>query len=217
MRPVFRAVTIGLLAMLTSACTTGRIASVWTNPDSQPTRYHKLIVFGVTNNPKVRRAYEDNFVTRLREIGVKAEPGHDFVSDANLSLVVRMTEAVSKTKADAIIITHLVTDEPQAQASTLSSRLARVPDHYRNLVPYFSQVYNDVCGPDYYADFKALRLETNLYDAKGERLVWSGRSEQLDPSSENMTIRDVIVDTISQMSLDGYLPWVSAGARQVAQ
>ncbi|NEV62304.1 hypothetical protein [Thiorhodococcus minor] len=215
MRPATRAVTIGLIAMLTTACTTGRVASVWTDTGSQPTRYHKLIVFGVTNSPKVRRAYEDNFVSRLREIGVKAEPGHAYVPDAALSRVVRMTEAVSKSDADAIIITHLVTDEPDAKSPL--PRLARVPDHYRNLVPYFSQVYIDVCGPSYYADLEALRLETNLYDAKGERLVWSGRSVQLDPSSEQTTISDVIDDTIAQIALDGYLPWSSAGRRELAE
>lgn len=215
MRPVLRAVIIGLLAMLTTACTTGRIASVWTSPESQPTRYHKLIVFGVTNSHKVRRAYEDNFVARLRAIGVKAEAGHDYVSDADLSLLVRMTEAVAKSDADAIVITHLVTDEQAPETNLL--RLAKVPAYYLNLVPYFSQVYNDVCKPAYYADFNALRLETNLYDAKSERLLWSGRSELLSPSSEQMTISEVIEDSISQMSKDGYLPWISVGAGQVAQ
>ncbi|NEX22016.1 hypothetical protein G3480_17175 [Thiorhodococcus mannitoliphagus] len=215
MRPALRAAIIGLLAMLTTACTTGRIASIWTDATDQPIRYHKLIVFGVTNSPKVRRAYEDNFVSGLREIGVKAEPGHAYVSDQALSLVVRMTEAVSKADADAIIITHLVTDEPDAQPPL--PRLSRVPAHYRHLVPYFSQVYNDVCGPNYYADLEALRLETNLYDAKGERLVWSGRSEQLDPRSEQTTISDVIEETIAQMALDGYLPRASVGRPESAE
>ena len=191
-----RALFIALLAALLSGCATGRVSSVWTRPSDTPTRYHNLIVFGVTNNRKVRRAYEDNFVARLREIGVKAHPGHELVSDASLSRIVRMTEAVSKTGADAIIITHLVTDAPQAAPP--SARLAQVPGHYDNLVPYFGQVYEDVCRPGYYKDATSLRLETNLYDARGERLVWSGRSEQLDPSSEQTTIRGVIGEVIMQ-------------------
>lgn len=215
MRPVFRAVTIGLLAMSTAACAPGRVSSVWTRADTAPTRYHNLIVFGVTNSPKVRRAYEDNFVARLREIGVQARPGHELVSDKDLSLVVRMTEAVSKTNADAVIITHLITDTHQTQPP--ASRLDQVPAHYHNLVPYFSQVYLDACGPDYYADFQALRLETNLYDAKGERLVWSGRSEQLDPNSEQTTISEVIGEVIARMSTDGYLPRISTATHQIAQ
>ena len=215
MRPLLRALVIGLIALTTASCaTTGRIDSIWTSSEIPPKRYHKLVVFGVTNSPKVRRAYEDNFVTGLRAIGVKAVAGHTLVSDANLSLVVRMTEAVSKSDADAVIITHLITDKPESRQ--VASRLLEIPSHYRNLVPYFSQVYDDVASPTYYASVEALRLETNLYDAKGERLVWSGRSEQLDPSSEQTTISEVIGDTITQMSLDGYLPWASAGRQDIA-
>ncbi len=213
MRPAFRAVTIGLLAMLTTACTSG---SVWTSPDSAPIRYHNLIVFGVTNSPKVRRAYEDNFVARLRESGVRVQPGHELVSDANLAQAANVTEALSKTSADAIIVTHLIADAHERQPAV--SRLDSVPKHYHDLASYLSQVYEDVCGPDYYADFQALRLETNLYDAKRARLVWSSRSRQLDPNSEQTTISQVIGEVTARMISDGYLPPQALGAtREVAQ
>jgi hypothetical protein len=200
-----RILFIALLAALLSGCATSRVSSVWSDPSHTATRYHNLIVFGVTNNRKVRRAYEDNFVSRLADIGVHAHPGHDLVADASLSRIVRMTEAISKTGADAIIITHLVKDAPQEPPP--SARLGRLPGHYHNLVPYFSQVYEDVCRPGYYKGAESLRLEVNLYDAKGERLVWSGRSEQLDPKSEQTTIRGVIGEVVGQMATDGYLPW----------
>lgn len=215
MRPVFRAVTIGLLALSMVACAPGRVSSVWTAPQASVVRHQSLIVFGVTSSPKVRRAYEDNFVARLRELGVKARPGHELVSDQELGLLVRMTEAVSKSNADAVIITHLITDTHQTRPPAL--RINQVPAHYHNLVPYFSQVYLDACGPDYYVDFQALRLETNLYDAKSERLIWSGRSEQLDPSSEQTTISEVISEVIAQMSADGYLPKLSSPSAATGQ
>ncbi|MBK1719284.1 hypothetical protein [Thiocystis violacea] len=215
MHPVFRALVIGLLAMLTTACSTGPVSSIWTDPGHTPTRYHRVVVFGVTNSPKVRRAYEDNFVERLRALGVSATPGHRLVSDANLRLLVRLTEGYSRADADAVIITHLITDAPPDGQP--ASRLGAIPDHYRNLVPYFSQVYEEVCEPGYYKDAKALRLETNLYDAKRERLVWSGRSRPLDTNSEQTTISQVIEDVITQMAMDGYLPNPSAGSGQIAQ
>ena len=219
MRPWLRSRTrillIALSAALLSGCATSRVSSVWTDPSRSPTRYHNIIVFGVTNHRKVRRAYEDNFVSSLKELGVHAHPAHDLVSDASLSRIVRMTEAVSKTNADAIIITHLVKDAPQEAPP--SPRLSRLPGHYHNLVPYFGQVYDDVCGPGYYKGAQSLRLEVNLYDAKGERLVWSGRSEQLDPKSEQTTIRGVIGEVVGQMSADGYLPAGLPSASQSAE
>ncbi|NVZ10690.1 hypothetical protein HW932_15610 [Allochromatium humboldtianum] len=205
MYPFVRALLAALLAVLMTACaTTGPVSSVWTPPNQAPRHYERLVVFGVTNNPKVRRAYEDNFVKQLQTLGVTATAGHELVSDRNLGRLTRLTEGYAKVKADGVLITHLVADEtPGARPA---ARIGSVPDHYRHLVGYFSQVYEEVCAPGYYSDLESLRLETNLYDAKQERLVWSGRSQPLDPSSERTTISQVIEEIVAQMQRDGFLP-----------
>lgn len=205
MQSVIRPIVIGLLAVLMTACAaTGPVSSVWTQPGQTPRQYERLVVFGVTNSPKVRRAYEDNFAKQLQTLGITATAGHELVSDRNLGRLTRLTEGYAKVKADGVLITHLVTDEPGERAPV--ARLGTVPDHYRHLVPYFSQVYEEVCTPGYYSDPKSLRLETNLYDAKREQLVWTGRSPRLDPNSERTTISEVIEDIVAQMRRDGFLP-----------
>lgn len=205
MYPFMRVLLAGLLAVLMTACaTTGPVSSVWTQPGQTPRQYERLVVFGVTNNSKVRRAYEDNFVKQLQTRGVEATAGHELVSDRNLGRLTRLTEGYAKVKADGVVITHLVADEsPGAQPA---ARIGSVPDHYLHLVGYFSQVYEEVCTPGYYSDLKSLRLETNLYDARQERLIWSGRSQPLDPSSERTTISQVIEEIVVQMHRDGFLP-----------
>ncbi|MTW19679.1 hypothetical protein [Allochromatium palmeri] len=211
----------GLLALLVSACaTTGPVSSVWTQPGQAPRQYERLVVFGVTNNPRVRRAYEDHFVQQLQVLGVQATAGHALVSDRNLGRLTRLTEGYARVKADSVIITHLIADE--SPGTQPAARTQSVPDHYRHLVGYFSQVYEEVCTPGYYADPESLRLETNLYDAKQERLVWSGRSQRLDPNSERTTISQVIEEIVVQMQQDGFLPQLnpestSGGWRQTDQ
>jgi hypothetical protein len=205
MQSVIRPIVIGLLTVLMTACaTTGPVSSVWTQPGQTPKHYERLVVFGVTNNPKVRRAYEDNFVKQLQTLGVTATAGHELVSDRNLGRLTRLTEGYAKVKADGVLITHLVADE--APGTQPAARIGAVPDHYLHLVGYFSQVYEEVCTPGYYADPESLRLETNLYDARQERLIWSGRSQPLDPSSERTTISQVIEEIVVQMQRDGFLP-----------
>jgi hypothetical protein len=63
-----------------------------------------------------------------------------------------------------------------------------------------------VTAPGYYANYRALRLETNLYDAGRASLVWSGRSDPLDPSSEQTMISEVIDAVIGKLKADGFLP-----------
>jgi hypothetical protein len=63
-----------------------------------------------------------------------------------------------------------------------------------------------VTAPGYYTNGKPLRLEVGLYDAGRATLVWSGRSDTLDPSSEQTMISEVITEVIGKLRVDGYLP-----------
>ena len=203
MPPVFRAAVIGLLTLLTTACATpSRVTSVWTDPGAQPTQYRTLVVFGVASKTKVRRAYEDNFTTALTAAGVSARPSHTLVSEKSLRRTAQIKRALSGADADALIVTHLIPEA--AQSAEPAARATSIPDTYRRFDRYYSQVYSDVARPDYYTGYQSLRLETNLYDAQRETLVWSGRSQPLDPNSEQ-TISQVIADVIAQLRRDGLL------------
>ncbi|SDY38406.1 hypothetical protein SAMN05421644_1576 [Allochromatium warmingii] len=200
---VIRPVLIALAAIVLTACASSPVSSVWTSPNQSLKGYERLVVFGITNSPKVRRAYEDQFVAQLQARNVQVRAGYELVADRNLGRLARVTEGYAQIKADAVIITHLVTDEQPAIKP--EARLETVPNHYRHLIGYYSKVHEDVCAPDYYRDLKSLRLEANVYDAKREQLVWSGRSQPLDPHSEKTTIGQVVEEIVEQMQRDGVL------------
>jgi hypothetical protein len=81
-----------------------------------------------------------------------------------------------------------------------------LPSLYDRLYPYYGHVLGKVTTADYYADYRALRLETNLYDAGRATLVWSGRSDPLDPQSEETRISEVIGAVIDKLKAEGLLP-----------
>jgi hypothetical protein len=204
MRLILRAVIIGLLALLLAACSTGGVTSIWTDPGGTPSPYRNLVVFGVANHAKVQRAYEDNFIASFKAIGVNAQPGQTLAPALTAKWSKAIQKALARSGADGIIITHLVAESiKDAEPPT---RATSIPDSYKRVAPYYTQVYSDVMRPGYYSDYQRLRLETNLYDAGKATLIWSGRSPPLDPNSEQTTIRQVIADVIAQLRLDGYLP-----------
>ncbi|QIK36992.1 hypothetical protein GWK36_02125 [Caldichromatium japonicum] len=213
-----RLILLSLAALLLAACATQPpVTSVWTAPAQAGHPYQRPIVLGVATSPKVRRAYEDHFVKQLTAYGTNAQAGHDLIPDRYLGRLARLKSAIAHAKADAVFIAHLVADEDSHHQPM--TRLAAVPAHYYTLADYVSQVYRDISAPDYYSNPKGLRLEVNIYDAKQARLVWSGRSQLLDPSSERTTIGQVIGEIIAQMGQDGVLPRppvsTPASARQV--
>jgi hypothetical protein len=204
MRPFRLAVAIGLAAILTVGCAPGPLSTTWIEPGTPPTPYRDLIVFGISTNPIVRRAYEDNFVEVLKGAGVQARAAHTLLSDRDVGRSRAVQEAVGRSGADGIIVTYLAGENMDAAPS--SGRTHVVPSLYGRLYPYYGHILSEVTAPGYYANYRALRLETNLYDAGRAKLVWSGRSDTLDPSSEQTMISEVIAAMIGKLKADGFLP-----------
>jgi hypothetical protein len=63
---------------------------------------------------------------------------------------------------------------------------------------YFLYVSQYLQQPSYYNTHNVVSLETNLYDAGTEKLVWSGRSSQFVPDS----VDDVIAQLTRLVSAD---------------
>lgn len=204
MRPAHFAVAVGFIALMTSSCAPGPLSSTWLAPGAVPSQYRDILVLGVATNPRVRRAYEDHFVSALGEIGVKATASHTLIPDERLRSAKAVQEAVGRSGADGVVVTYLAAED--TDPSSTGTRTHVLPSLYERLYPYYGHVLGKVTTAGYYADYRALRLETNLYDAARATLVWSGRSEPLDPSSEETMISEVIAAVIGKLKAEGLLP-----------
>ncbi|NCA69789.1 MAG: hypothetical protein EOM91_06715 [Sphingobacteriia bacterium] len=195
-----RACWLGLVAYLTLSCTPGPPRPSWVDPSVTPRPYRHLLVVGVAPNPKIRRVYEDNFATALRATGIQARSAHAVLSDAEVAGSSTLRKAVERSRADGVIVTHLTRAEQHEGPTHVNPRL------HGRLDLYYNRVVNELSSPTYYASSPALRLETNLYDARRGTLVWSSRSDLLDPSSEETRISQVIATSIERLRMDGFLP-----------
>lgn len=196
---------IVLIGALTgTGCSSTQVTSAWTDPGVVPKPYRNLVVFGVAAKGNVRRAYEDNFVAALKARGVKARTGTGLLPTGGAGDVNAVKRAVSQSGADGVIITHLVGERSPTGAASPGSFVTL--SLYGSLYPYYERVYGYVTEPGYYAKYPVLQLETNLYDAARQKLVWSSRSHTLDPGSEKATINEVIETATKELAEAGYLP-----------
>ena len=72
-------------------------------------------------------------------------------------------------------------------------------DTYRGFYDYYAYVGGYVYEPGYYTKHKRVKLETNLYDAKTEQLVWSMQSETMNPNSDKDLIDAKIKAVIKRL------------------
>ena len=146
-----------------------------------------ILVIAITGNEHNRRSFEKKFVAHLKSVGVDAVASEESIPmPPDLDLKKEMIlNAVNQYENDAVIITQLTGKEAR--------------DVYNRggvtRMGYFSYSRN----PGYSSTSTTVRLETNLYDAKTGKLIWSGMSKTLSKDSTDHIMNDVIKAVITKL------------------
>ena len=150
-----------------------------------------ILVIAITGNEHNRRSFEKKFVAHLKSVGVDAIASEEAIPmPANLELKKEMIlNAVNQYKNDAVIITHLIGKEEKDVYTRSGSA-------HRGFYGFYHSRYSD---PGYSSTSTTVRLETNLYDVKTEKLIWSGKSETWSKDSKDKIINDVIKAVIKNL------------------
>ena len=146
-----------------------------------------ILVIAITGNEHNRRSFEKKFVAHLKSVGVDAVASEESIPmppDLDLKKET-ILNAVNQYENDAVIITQLIGKEAR--------------DVYNRggvtRMGYFSYSRN----PGYSSTSTTVRLETNLYDAKTGKLIWSGMSKTLSKDSTDHIMNDVIKAVITKL------------------
>jgi len=146
-----------------------------------------ILVIAVTGNEHNRRSYEKKFVAHLKSAGVDAIASEEVIPmPGDLKLKTEtILDAVNQYKNDAVIITQLIGKEDKdIHTRGPATRIGFF---------YYSR------DPGYSSTSTTVRLETNLYDAKTGKLIWSGKSNTLSKDSTDQIMNDVIKAVINNL------------------
>jgi hypothetical protein len=146
-----------------------------------------ILVIAITGNEHNRRSFEKKFVAHLKSVGVDAIASEEVIPmPADLKLKKEtILEAVNQYKNDAVIITQLIGKEKKDVHTRGGA----------TRIGFFSYSRD----PGYSSTSTTVRLETNLYDAKTGKLIWSGKSKTLSDDSTDQIMNDVIKAVINNL------------------
>jgi hypothetical protein len=150
-----------------------------------------ILVIAITGNEHNRRSFEKKFVAQLKSVGVDAISSEEAIpmpGDLELKKEA-ILKAVNQYKNDAVIITHLVGKEEK-------DVFTRDTSGSRGYFGFYSSRYRTT---GHASTSTTVRLETNLYEVKTEKLMWSGKSKSLSRDSNNSIINDVIKAVINNL------------------
>jgi hypothetical protein len=191
------------------ACSPGiKVTNSWKDPapDTAGKKYHAIFITALTDNQFARNTMEENLAEAAQARGY---------STTRSSLVLTPTFAqnripskddilqkVKESNSDAIFTVALISKEDKARYVQGEVNSAPSYGWYGSFGGYYGTIAGPIYTPGYYATDKTYYLESNLFDARTEKLLWSVRTEAYNPSSIEKFCKQYTETMIKQLEKD---------------
>jgi len=183
MRKSVSLLSLFAVAVLLSACQSTSIQSAWFDPNFKGGPMQKIDVVMVGTNLASRRAAEDIFAQKLRDVGVDGVAGWTVIPDEARAAQQPFTEAVTRTGAQGLLVVRLLGVDTRTQVTT-----TMVPAMGSPFGGPFGGPSMSPWGPVWYAvpqvqQFQLANVEATLFEAVSHRPVWSATTQTFNPTS----------------------------------
>ena len=193
---------LSLIALFFAACATTQINTVWKDPAYQ-TRPNKIMVIGVARNPVNRRVFEDEFARQLNAHGTEAIASYTVLPDRQQDDNAAIAAKVKELGADTVLITRMVSKK--TVQFYVPGTTYYPPPYYGNWPDYYGRGYQAMQTPGYMAEEEFAVIETNLYETRNDKLVWSALSETGLRGPDQKLIKTYIGIMVKTMAGQGLL------------
>jgi hypothetical protein len=192
----------GMAGLLLMSCSTTQVKSVWKDP-SNFSRPQRALVIAVVKEPINRRIFEDEFVLQLKARGMDAIASYTVLPDKNQDDQESIAKMVLNLGADSILISRLVNKRSVRvyYPATVSHR----PHYYGKWPDYYMHGYETINTPGYSTKYEYALMETNLYDASSDNLLWAATTETGVSSFSQKLIKPYISTILNIMVEYGLL------------
>jgi hypothetical protein len=162
--------------LLLAGCADTVKLSSWTAPGVTSLHFKKIVVVALARQELNRRLVENRVSAEIKKI--EAVPSNELIPGVlTKDDKDRLIKAVTDSGADGLVVMRLTSSDVTNQYT--GSSIAR-PAEYMTYSGYYGSVYS----LGYFGDDRrtvgsdtVMVIETNVYDVKTQRLLWSGATE----------------------------------------
>ena len=197
MTHVVRYLSGAMLTVLIAGCSTVDVKAAWKNP-SYTQHPQKIMVIGLSSNVVLRRIFEDEFVRQIKARGPDAIASYTVLPKMEKNDQEAIAAKVKEHAADSVLITRLVSKK--TVQVYVPGTVFIAPPHYDLWPHYYNYGYQNTYTPGYMAEEEYAVIETNLYDAADDALIWAAWSEAGITGSDEKLIKAYISKMVKIMS-----------------
>lgn len=199
-RKLFKLLVSSATLCLLTSCNTVKVHS-WMDPAFEGRTMGKTMILAVVESDSLSLQYEGLFAERLSELGITAESLHAAIQTTDLITEEALVQQLLLHGYDSILVTRLLSETERQQVVNTGY----YPSHYGNYYGYYSHAYTLNYNTASVQSFMEFELETNLYDVKTKKLVWTGRKVVYDDRSDLTNMKSIIKGIVKDLGKKGLL------------
>jgi hypothetical protein len=190
----------GITISLLTSCNTVKVHS-WMDPAFEGRTMGKTMILAVGESDSLSLQYEGLFMERLSELGITAESLHASIQPTDQITEEDLVQQLLVHGYASILVTRLLSETERQQVINTGY----YPSHYGNYYGYYSHAYTLNYNTATVQSFMEFELETNLYDVKTKKLVWTGRKVIYDDRSDLTNMKGIIKGVVKDLGKKGLL------------
>ena len=200
---------IVVITIISASCSSTKpeqFDDVWINKDSVNGKsFHNLFIVVLTGDIDVKTKVENVLANKAQAKGYKTVKSSDVmpynIKDPKIPTREEIIATVKSSGCDGVLISSLFKKEEAVNYTPGTTAYSTSPEFnfVGNYVGYYTHYYPTVSTSSYYSHDKSYFVQTNLYDAKSEQIMWSVKSKVFNPSSLDEFINAYLSDLIRQL------------------
>jgi hypothetical protein len=163
---------------------------------------HKIMIIAIAKKPANKRTLEEEFVKSITLLGTDAVPSYAILPDNKDSDKDAIAAKMKELGADAVLITRIASRD--TVYNYVPDQYAP-PPYYCTWQGYCEFGFNNMSTPGYVDEVKYATMETNLYDAGNDKLVWSASSETEIIGTDQKFIKSYVNAIVKKMVKQKFL------------
>lgn len=208
MKKVFFSVGLLMALIFTSCSPTMKITGNWMNKDYMGKgKYQKVFLMTISSNPGAVQSVENALAKAAIAEGITPIKSYEVFGPNYPKQNTTQEEIIAKIKAtgcDAVFTSSLV--DVKSETRYVPGTTSYAPSYgYYGYGGYYgmSSYYYE---PGYYTEDRTYYIESNLYDAETQEIVWSVQSEAYNPSNLDNVARGyaaLLFDSLRKQGISG--------------
>jgi hypothetical protein len=185
MKRIYLWTCVALVFVLTG-CASTRIVSQWADPDMTTGKYDKIVVVFQHKDSAYRRPLEDAMAAGIP----RATPLYKVMSDADARDDQKASNILKAQGFDTLVIMRLVSTEKEVSYVPGTMHMGGAP--YARAWGGYGYGWGAVYDPGYMRTDTFATVGTNVYSLATEKLVWTTRSETMNPNTSVELVQEVV-------------------------